>query len=170
MDFYLILLLIVHIFAGIFWVGATIFSSAFILPAARSMGLEGQKLMQNLMVRRRFPVAMAISSSLTILAGILLYWRDSGGLQLSWITSPVGLGFTIGALAALASYFYGALVMGPTARRFGELHAAIHAEATAKQQAELSRLDARMSTGGRINIVLMIIALLGMATARYWWF
>lgn len=95
MDIYLILLRIVHIFAGMFWVGAAIINSAFLLTAASSSGAQGHKFLQNLMVRGRFPIAIAVSAMLTILAGSLLYWRDSGGLQISWINSPVGLGFTI---------------------------------------------------------------------------
>jgi hypothetical protein len=38
---------------------------------------------------------------------------------------------------------------------------------TAEQQAEMSRLSARMDSAGRVNITLLLIALLGMATARY---
>lgn len=173
MDVYLILLRIIHIFAGIFWVGATIINSAFLVPAVRFSGPDGQKFMQSLMVRQRFPTAIAVSAWLTILAGFLLYWRDSGGFQIRWITSPVGLGFTIGALAALASFILGASVLGPTARRFGELNAAIHSAGeppTAEQQAEVTRLNARMNAIGRINMIFLIIALLSMATARYWWF
>lgn len=173
MNVFLILLRIIHIFAGTFWVGATVINVAFLLPAVRSNGREGQKFIQSLMVRQRFPIYINVAAWLTILAGILLYLRDSGGLQIRWITSPVGLGFTTGALAALAAALVGAIVMGPTGRRFGELNAAIQAQGeppTDEQQSEMARLDARMSAGGRIDMILLTIALLSMATARYWSF
>ena len=171
MDIFVILLRIIHIFAGMFWVGAALIGTFFLMPAAKSSGPEGQQFIQTLMVRKRFPIAISISAILTILAGFLLYARDSGGFQISWITSSVGLGFTIGALAALASFIYGAVVIGPTGRKFGELNAAIQAQgkpATAEQQSEMAKLNARMSTEGLINTALLVIALLAMATARYW--
>lgn len=173
MDIYLILLRIIHIFGGIFWVGATVINSVFLVPALRSSGPEGQKFMQSLMVHQRFPIAIAVSAWLTILAGVLLYWRDSGGLQISWITSSVGLGFTVGALAALVGFVLGALVLGPTARQLGELNGRFHASGeppTAGQRAEITRLNARMGKAGGINMILLMVALLAMATARYWWF
>ncbi|HEX9616523.1 MAG TPA: hypothetical protein VGA03_03855 [Anaerolineales bacterium] len=173
MDIFVILLRIIHIFAGMFWVGAALIGTFFLVPAAKSSGPEGQKFIQNLMERFRFRAAISVAAILTILAGFLLYVRDSGGLQLSWITSSVGLGFTIGALAALASLFYGAIVMGPTGKKFGELAAAIQSQGnppTPEQGSEMAKLNARMSSASLVNMVLLVIALLAMATARYWSF
>lgn len=173
MNIILILLRILHIGAGVFWVGAALVSVAFITPAARASGPEGQRFVRTLMVERRLTLAVNVSSWLTIGAGALLYLRDSGGLQMSWITSGVGLGFSIGALAALVSVLLGMTVLGPTARRIGALGAAMQAgngPASAERQAELSRLNARMGVATRINVVLLTIALLCMATARYWSF
>lgn len=173
MDVTLILLRIIHIFAGMFWVGAALIGTFFLMPAARSSGPEGQKFIQTLMVRLRFPIAISIAAILAILSGFLLYARSSGGFQPSWITSAVGLGFTTGALAAIASFLFGALVLGPTGRKFGAVSAALHTQGTPptpEQQSEMAKLNARLSTGGLINTVLLAIALLAMATARYWSF
>ena len=187
MNIILILLRIVHIGAGVFWVGAALVSVAFIAPAARASGPEGQKFVRTLMVDRRLTLAMYVASWLTIGAGALLYLRDSGGLQMSWITSGVGLGFTIGAFAALASLLLGLAVLGPTVRRMGALGAAMGAAdgpSSAERQAphlhldlgegagqaEMSRLNARMGAATRINVILLVISLLCMATARYWLF
>lgn len=173
MDLYMLILRIIHIFGGVFWVGATAINLIFLVPAVRNSGAEGMKFMQTLMGHHRFPVAIGTSAWLTILAGILLYWRDSAGLQLSWIASPVGMGFTVGALAGLAGFLLGGFVVGPTARKFGGLMAQLQAQGappTAEQQAEIEKLGARMNTLGRLELVVLVIALLGMATARYWWF
>jgi uncharacterized membrane protein len=169
----LILLRIVHIGAGVFWVGAALVSVAFIAPAARASGPEGQKFVRSLMVDYRLTQAMYVASWLTIGAGVLLYLRDSGGLQMSWITSAVGLGYTIGAIAALASLLLGLTVLAPTARRMGALGAAMEAAdgpSPAERQAEMGKLGARMGAATRINVALLSIALLCMATARYWLF
>jgi uncharacterized membrane protein len=173
MDITLLILRAIHIFAGAFWVGAALIGTFFLAPAARSSGLEGQKFVQTLMGRTRFQTAISLAAILTILAGFLLYARASGGFQPAWITSAVGLGFTIGAVAALASFLEGAFVMGPVGKRFGELSAAIQAQGgtpTPEQESELAKLNARMSNAGLTNTALLVIALLAMATARYWSF
>lgn len=46
--------------------------------------------------RRRFDVG--------VVAGALLYFRDSSGLDLSWITRPTGVVFTLGGIAGLAAW------------------------------------------------------------------
>jgi hypothetical protein len=92
---------------------------------------------------------------------------------MSWITSAVGLGYTIGAIAALASLLLGLTVLAPTARRMGALGAAMEAAdgpSPAERQAEMGKLGARMGAATRINVALLSIALLCMATARYWLF
>jgi hypothetical protein len=173
MDIYLIVLRIIHIVAGVFWVGAALVGTFFLGPAARYSGPEGFKFIQTLMGRARFQASIGAAATLTILAGFLLYARDSAGFQLDWILSGVGLGFTVGALAALASFLEGAFVIGPTGRKFGELSAAIQSQGGAPspdQQAEIERLNARMNSAGLANTVLLLVALLAMATARYWTF
>lgn len=174
MVYFVMLLRIVHIFSGVFWVGAAIVTFAFIAPAARSVALDdpqaSQKFVQTVMGRRGLSNAMNAAAGLTMLAGILLYGIDSGGFRLSWVTSGVGLGFTIGALAAIASAFLGRTILQPAASRIGALGAAIAERGTPptpEQQAEMGRLNARMNSVGRVNITLLLIALLGMAVARY---
>lgn len=116
-------------------------------------------------------MSIGIASYLTVGAGILLYWRGSGGLQLAWMTSGVGLGYTIGAIAAFVSFFLGLLVFSPTSRKLGAVSAAIGPTGpTSAQLAELDRLNARMDAAGKLDVIVLVIALLAMATARYWFF
>jgi len=91
-------------------------------------------------------------------------------LQLSWITSPTGLAFTIGGLAAILAFVGGALLIGPvvaeqTAVR-GEM-ASGDGMPTAEQRARLDRADGRLKLASRIDLPLLILAALTMATARY---
>jgi hypothetical protein len=173
MNAVLIILRLVHIFAGVFWVGAAFVLFFFIAPAARDLAPESQRFLQNLMGRRRLSVALGVASLLTVLAGAALYGIDSGGFRWSWISSGVGLGFTLGALAALGSLVLGATILGPTSRRMGALAAELNhnpGPPPAGAAAEMERLNARMAAAGRVNILLLAIALLSMATARYWVF
>ena len=122
------------------------------------------------MNRRKLGVMFPIVAVLTVLSGAALYWRDSGGLQLSWITTPTGMAFTIGGLAAIFAFVGGGVLIGPgiaeqTAVR-GEL-AAGDGVPTPAQQERLDRADRRLALAGRIDLPLLLLAGLTMAVARY---
>ena len=169
MNVYVILLRILHIFAGVFWVGAAATFVLFIAPSAAATRPESQKFINYLVQQRRFATAILIAATLGILAGLLLYWQDSAGFQGSWILSPTGLGFTAGALAALLAY--GVLHMARrNLRRLGTLAQQIQRSGqppTPDQAAELQRLQQRQSRLGYIGLILLALALLGMSIARY---
>ena len=114
MDWWLIGLRIVHIGSAMMWFGGAIISSAFLGPTADALGKAGAPFMDHLMKRRRMGAIFPIVAALTILSGGGLYWRASGGLQTAWITSPTGLAFTIGGLAAVAAFVGGLVLIGPS--------------------------------------------------------
>ncbi len=169
MNVYVILLRIVHIFAGVFWVGAGATFVLFIAPTAAATHPESQKFVNYLIQQRRFVTAILIAATLAILAGLLLYWRDSAGFQGSWILSPTGLGLTAGALAAFLAY--GVLHMGRrNLKRLMMLGQQIQGGGkppTPEQAAELQRLQQRQNRLGTIGLILLTLALLGMSIARY---
>ena len=171
MSFVILLLRLIHIVAGALWAGAAVAYFFFFAPTARGLGPPGPKFMQDLVGKHRYPLFMNVSSMLTILAGLVLYWFSSGGLNAAWITSGRGLGFTLGSLAALAAFAAGFFGIRPRAERMGALSAAIAAAGgppTAEQGAELSRLDAEMHGYERWDVLLLVLSLALMATARNW--
>jgi hypothetical protein len=113
---------------------------------------------------------MGIVTTVTVLSGALLYARYlTAGISFLW-TTHAGLAFTVGALAALASYVIGATIFGKTQEKIGALGAAIQSagEPPASQQiAELNRLQSFLMRAYRIDFVLLVIALVAMAVARY---
>ena len=170
MDALLIILRIIHVGAAMTWFGGAIVSGFFLQPTVAALAVAGQPFMEHLMNRRKMGVMFPTVAALTILAGAALYWRDSGGLQLTWITSPTGLAFTIGGLAAIIAFVGGGVLIGPgiaeqTAVR-GEL-AAGDGVPTAAQQERLDRADRRLTLAGRIDLPLLLLAGLTMAAARY---
>lgn len=170
MDLYVILLRIIHIFAGVFWVGSVALVVFFVQPTAAALGPDAQKFMQHLIFRRRLTDIILGAAVLNIIAGLLLYWHVSGGLQVAWITSGAGIGFTVGALAALGAFSVGAFVSRPAILRSGAMGAQIQAAGqppSPEQLAELNQLQMKGATAGRWTLVLVAIALLFMATARY---
>jgi uncharacterized membrane protein len=160
-----------HIVAGVLWVGSALFYLFFVEPAVRSLGPVGPKFMQDLIERRRYPLYMNMVSILTVLAGGALYWFSSGGLQLAWITTGPGLGFTIGSVVALVVWCIGFLMIRPRAERMGALGQEIGRAGgppSAAQAVEMQTLRQEMTTIGRVDAVLLTISLVAMATARYW--
>jgi hypothetical protein len=128
--------------------------------------------MQNMTQRRRYPIFMMVTSLLTVLAGGALYWMLAGGLTLAWAATGPGLGFTIGSVAALLAFFLGALGIGPTSGQIGALGGQIAAGQgpTQQQIARMRGLEKKLSTFENTEFILLVIALVTMATARYWVF
>jgi uncharacterized membrane protein len=83
----LLLLRAVHVVAGALWAGTAIFYFFLVEPAAKTLGPTAPRFMQALIEKRRYPLYMNVASALTIIAGALLYWYTSGGLQLTWVQS-----------------------------------------------------------------------------------
>jgi hypothetical protein len=113
-----------------------------------------------------FPVVAAV----TVLSGAALYWRDSGGLQAAWITSPSGLAFTIGGVAAIASFIGGLVLVGPSVAEQTAVQnelASGDGVPTEGQRRRLERADRLMRLATRLDLPLILLAGLMMAVARY---
>jgi hypothetical protein len=170
MTVLIVLLRLIHIVAGAFWAGAAVAYFLYFEPSAKGLGPARSQFMQDLIGKHRYPVFMNASSMLCILAGLVLYWFSSGGLNLAWITSGPGLGFTLGSLAALAAFGIGFAAIRPRAERMGEVGAAIAAAGgppTPQQGAELGRLEAEMHAYERWDVALLVLSLALMAVSRY---
>jgi hypothetical protein len=170
MDLYMVVLRIVHILAGTFWVGSAILIFRFLQPAAREVGPAAGPLMTNLSQQRRLPDVTLGAAGLTVLAGLLMYWRVSGGLDPDWIGSAPGITITLGALAAIGAVTMGASIVRPSMLAAG----AIAQEAAAgggppspEQAARIQALQARVRSAGAVIVPLLVFAVAAMAAARY---
>jgi uncharacterized membrane protein len=170
MDWYAIILRVIHIVAGTFWVGAAFVLFLFIQPSAKELGPEGQRFMGHLAVKKKLPMLITFAGILTVLAGILLYWRASDGFDADWISSGPGVAFTVGGLAAIITLALGLSITKPAVDRIGALGQEIAAgggQPTPSQASEMQRLQARFVQMGRLSMVLLTIAVVAMATARF---
>ena len=169
MDIWYLALRIVHVVGAAFWFGAGLALVGYVEPAAGEAGPEGQRLMGRL-VRRGLPVAMNSAAVLTVLAGIALYWRASGGFQSAeWMQTSAGTAFGVGGVVGLLAVVLGGAVTGPTAAAIGKLGAAIQAQGgppTPEQQTRLAALQGRYRMSARVNVALVALAMLLMASAR----
>jgi hypothetical protein len=170
MDLLLIGLRVIHIGSAMSWFGGAIIGSFFLGPTADALGRAGQPFMEHLMKRRRMGIFFPVVALLTVVSGSALYWRDSGGLQSAWIASPVGLGFTIGGLAAIASFVLGLILIGPSIGAQVAVETELAAGDGVPTEAQKERLawaDRRMRLARRIDLPLLLLAGLTMAIARY---
>jgi hypothetical protein len=170
MNWLVILLRIVHIGSGVLWVGGAALFSLYVEPTLKALGADSEKFLKEIVEVRKVPIFFATTSTLAVLAGLLLYWQDSNGLRLSWITSPSGLAFTIGGLSAGAAWLGGNIFTRPAVEKVG----AIGAEMTAAGGPPSGELMARMHAAqerlrriGLMTLGLLAVTVIAMASARY---
>jgi uncharacterized membrane protein len=171
MPFDLIALRLAHVVAGVAWVGGAFVMILLVTRTARRHGDEGEQFVTSLLTEGKAARYFEIAALTTVVAGSLLYWRASNGLQLGWITSPSGIGFTIGAIAAVVSLTWGATLVGPSGERAARIQTDVTAAGgapTIAQETELDAIRRRLNTFAMVDLILSGIAVVCMATARYW--
>ena len=164
-----IILRLIHIFAGVFWAGVAFFIALVFTPAIAKMGPEGGRFMQQFAQQTQISKYMSLAALLTTIPGILLYIIDSG-FRPAWMTTGIGVGWTIGGLAGIAAFLHGGLVTGRTSNRIAQLGQEIAAAGgppSPVQLAEMGQLQAKMREAGIVSAVLLAVAVLGMTVARY---
>jgi uncharacterized membrane protein len=167
MNVLLIVLRLIHILSGVFWVGGALVNAFFLGPAVAATGEAGQKIMGHLIMKGRMSIRLTVAAVLTVLAGAILYWIDSGGLTSAWKSSATGWGFSIGALFGIAGLVSGAIT-GMNLAKLGRIAAAAQGKPSPDQIAEMQSAQRAMKLATNVTTVVLIIALACMATARYW--
>ena len=160
---------IVHILAGIIWVGGALTMAFFIAPAVGATAEAGQKFVGHLMGNLKFSSRMSAAAGLTILAGFILYWIDSDGFTSAWMTSGAGRGFGIGAAFALAGLVFG-IQVGRITKSMAQLGGQIQGKPSAEQMQQMGALRKQQVTYSNVNAVLLVLAVIFMAIARYFVF
>lgn len=166
----MITLRVIHILTGVFWGGALFFTTLFLLPSMQASGPAAGPVMRQLVTVRRFPVFVSTAGTLTILSGLWMYWRNSSLSQGAWAGSRPGMVYGIGAAMALISFVVAMTFVAPTAKKLGQLGAAVAqsgAPPTPEQAGAVAALQHRMLIGSRVGAGLVAITIVAMAVARY---
>jgi len=169
MHILMLVLRLVHIVAGILWGGGALIMEFFIGRTIAETGEVGQKFVQHLMNKVRFHNFMTTMAFATILAGAGLYWIDSDGFSSAWMRSGSGTGVGIGAVFGLISFIFGA-IFGSSNAKLGEVGAQIQGKPTEAQLAQIQALQKRIKTVSPIHVYSMILAIVFMSIARYFFF
>ncbi len=109
MDITRIALRLIHIFAGVFWVGGAWMMSTYIGSTARALGKDAATFMQHFTLRSGFQRGLAIAAGLSVLSGSWLYYLNFGDSIV--VNTGRGLALTFGATAGLTAFFVGAFVI-----------------------------------------------------------
>lgn len=165
----LLVLRLVHILGGIFWLGSGLFTTFFLIPALGRAGPAAGPVMGALQQRRLFTV-LPVVAILTLVSGVRLFQIVSGGFAPAYVSSRMGQTFLWSGVAAIAAFLLSLIVARPAMVRAGELGASMSSvpdEQRAERAVEIERLRRRSGLASLAAMVLLIGAAAGMAVARY---
>ena len=165
-----LVLRLVHIVSGVFWIGGGLYTFFFLGPALASTPAVMGQVMTALQKRRVF-TAQQIAAGLVLLSGIRLLMIDSAGFSGSYFATGTGKTFGIAGVFAIIAAVFNFGVARPTMERAVRVGAALASAADAGEKArltqELDRLRKRGAMAGMLAVTFGILAASGMAVARY---
>lgn len=166
-----LLLRLIHIGAGAFWVGAVFTFFLFVQPAAVAVGPEATKFTYQLIHHRRLPAVILGSAATTVLAGIWLLVTTSNGLDPNLLFSESRLGYTVGGVAAILAFGIGALYVFPRTRTVERTLGRLLDEGrppTPDEQQTLARVGGESRRAGWVVLAGLVVAVVSMATSQLW--
>lgn len=170
MDYLMLLLRLAHIVAGALWVGFAVFMGLMLIPAFMESGPASGPVMAALQKRGLTTLPM-IFAILTLVSGLWMFWKVSGGFDPAFMRSRTGMGLGFGGLMAILAFIVGMSVTRPAMVRSAALMQSLGPETPEAERsrimAEASQLRARGAAGARIVSIMALVALAAMALARY---
>jgi hypothetical protein len=167
----ILILRLIHIATGAFWVGSVFTFFLFVQPAAVAVGPEATKFTYQLLHHKRLPVVILASAATTVLAGTWLLIITSNGLDPDVLFDVSRLGYTVGGVSAILTFAIGALYVYPRTRIVERTLGLLLAEArppTPEEQQLLARTGVESRRAGWLVLIGLAVAVAAMATASYW--
>jgi uncharacterized membrane protein len=170
MQFYLIVLRILHIVGAVFWGGTVLFLAYYLFPAVIRSGPEGGKIMQAVTGTRKFPIVLTTTGLITVISGFLLIWELSEGFTPSFFYSRYGIAISAGGITATIALLQGFLINKPGVERMqaiGKSAAMRGGPPTQEELSEVARIRARVFLSTQWLAIWIIISAVMMSVARY---
>ncbi|MEP6619690.1 MAG: hypothetical protein ABJE47_10250 [bacterium] len=164
----ILVLRLIHIVGGIFWVGSSLFTALFLAPALTTSGVNAGQVFGALQQRRLF-TALPLVAVCVILSGMRLMWIASAGSATFFASTP-GHAFGAAGGCAILAFAISLVVGRPTAVRSARLGAAVATatdEERPKIMAQLAALRTRGARANALTTALLTLAAVGMSVARY---
>ena len=173
MDPIMLVLRLFHVVAGALWFGSAFLFTGFVGPAAAETVPSSGPIMSAVVKKRRVARVITWLAITTVVAGWLMWVKNAMGYPSigDWVTSSFGLVLTIGGVLATLAAYIGITGIGQNVERLveiGDQVAASGGPPTPEQGALMARLGAEIERHGKIDLVLLFLAVIAMATARYW--
>lgn len=165
----ILILRLIHILGGIFWLGAGLFSAVFLMPSVAAARMNPGPLFAEL-ERRRYFVLLPIVAILTMLSGIRLLAITSGGFHEAYFATAQGLAYASGGASSLVAFAVSMVVSRPSNQRAAQLQANVPdlaGERLSAVQAEIARLRRRGGIATSVAVATLVLSGALMAVARY---
>ncbi len=169
---YMIVFRIVHILAGVLWVGSVFLFVVYVQPSVAAIAPAGAPFMAELLGKRRLVDRIIALGTTAVAGGLFLYWHDwhAYGSFGTWIGSAFGATLTVGMVASLLALAFGVFVTRPNVQRLlglGRQVAESGGPPSPDVAAQIAEIQARLKVFARISLGLLVLAVLAMSTARY---
>jgi hypothetical protein len=170
---FMIVFRLLHITAGVLWVGSAFLFVGFIGPSAAKVGPSAGPLLHVLVKERKVPKVITGLAVTTVVAGWIMWLRDMN-LKPSlgdWVGSHYGFVLTVGAVLATIAFFLGYFGVGKNVERLVDLSDEVAASGgppSPEQQTAIQHIGAELEKHGKLDLVLLLLAVVAMATAQYW--
>lgn len=163
----ILILRVLHIGFGAFWVGTDAFLTLLLLPRLRTLGPDVERRVVAA-IMRILPPVMMVSSIVTFVSGIFLT-SNMRGWTVNWMfASGWGIAITIGFIGTLITLIVGFGLLPPLMIRTDKLERSFEGrQPTVAETDEFDKLKARGTSLAKINTVLLIAVVLSMAVARF---
>jgi len=169
---FMIVFRILHIAAGVAWGGSVFLFVVLIQPSAAAIGPAAGPFMMELLGKRKLVSWLLSLAGTTVVAGVFLYWRDMHNIGLGdFVSSRFGFALSLGAVAAIAAFLIGLFGTRPNVARLLALAgraAASEGGPPPDVAQEIAKVQNRLKVLARVALALIAVAVLAMATARYW--
>src|SRR5207244_2567146 len=101
-----------HVFFGALWVGMMAFQTFFLMPLlAQAVPASAQGMAARML--RRVPASLPIAALITVVSGLWLFPRLSGGAAAGLMRTPMGMASGSGGAAARVAFLLGIIVLRP---------------------------------------------------------
>ncbi len=169
----IVILRLLHITFGMFWVGSALTTSFLTLPTVRATGPIGGRFFGEFLRRNNYSRLMLAAGVVTIASGLLLYWNFYVGL--AWSLSHPGPEtiFELGGLIAITVAVAANTLIPSVAGRLTAIGGQIDAQGrdggtpAPELLAERNQLSLRLGRIGMANASLLVVAVGLMAVGRY---
>ena len=167
MEALIISMRILHIVFSVFWVGAAFFMVAILTPRLRVLGPPIQGPVMKAVMPVMIPY-MVLSAVITALTGVVLTLVMRWGMLATIFTTGWGWSMIIGFVTSLTAAIIALGIVVPMGRRQAALAGSIEGRPpNPEEMQQLGKLGATIGKLSFINFVLLIIATITMAIARF---